>query len=129
MREASEFTNLLKSAAVEAIEATKPTGLMFGVVLSASPLKISVEQKLTLGPAQLILTRNVTDYKVSVSVSWGTASASGGSGEASFAPHVHGIGGKKEMTIHNGLAPGEKVALIRQQGGQKFIVLDRVVSA
>ena len=30
------------------------------------------------------------------------------------------------ITIHNGLVVGDKVILIRQQGGQKFVVLDRI---
>ena len=36
---------VVKKAAVEAVEAGKPVNLLFGEVISASPLKIQVDQK------------------------------------------------------------------------------------
>ena len=41
--------------------------------------------------------------------------------------HSHNIKGKKKITIHNALAKGDEVILLRQQGGQKYIVVDKVV--
>ena|GEM_PF-288759 len=41
--------------------------------------------------------------------------------------HSHGMSGKREMTIYNALKKGEEVILIQKQGGQQYIVLDRVV--
>lgn len=41
--------------------------------------------------------------------------------------HDHSISGKKEITIHNGLKVGDEVLLLRMQGGQKYIVIDKVV--
>jgi hypothetical protein len=124
--DAVEFVKTMKKSAVEAVEATKPVYIYFGEVLSASPLKINVEQKMILGETQLILSRNVTDFKTTIMVNWSTENKSGGSGEFSFASHNHGITGKKEITVHNSLVVGDAVILIRQQGGQKFIVWDRV---
>lgn len=40
--------------------------------------------------------------------------------------HTHKITGKKKIIIHNGLAVGDEVILIRQQEGQRFIVVDRI---
>lgn len=40
--------------------------------------------------------------------------------------HTHKITGKKKITVHNGLAVGDGVILIRQQEGQRFIVVDRI---
>lgn len=126
MPDAVQFVKTMKKAAVEAVEATKPVYIYFGEVLSVSPLKINVEQKMILGEAQLILSRNVTDFKTTITVNWSTENKSGGSGDSSFASHNHGITGKKEITVHNGLVVGDAVILIRQQEGQKFIVWDRV---
>jgi len=53
----------MKKAALDAVETSKPCVVVFGKVTSTSPLKINVEQKLTLTDAQLILTRNVTDLR------------------------------------------------------------------
>ena len=117
---------LIKKSAVEAVNASKPTAIVYGKVSSISPLKINVEQKMTLTAAQLVLTRNVTDHKVFMTVDHATEYKSGGSGDASFESHNHEYKGKKQFTVHLGLNKGEKVILLRVQGGQKFVVLDRV---
>ncbi len=123
--DANELVRLVKRAAVEAIQAGNPMGVCFGTVTSASPLKITVDQKKILTDAQLILTNNVRDYSVEMTVDHQTGSTSGGSGDASFASHRHAYSGRKKFTVHLGLKAGEKVILLRCDGGQKFIVLDR----
>lgn len=129
MLDANDLLNIVKKAALEAVEAGQPSDFCFGKVTSASPLKILVEQKMTLSKAQLILTRNVTNFKTKVTVDWVSESKSGGSGDSSFSSHTHNITGKKEITIHNALAVGDEVILLKQKGGQKYLVLDRVVTA
>lgn len=126
MPDAVELMKTIKRAAVEAVDASKPVQVCFGKVTSSSPLKILVEQKLPLGEGQLILTRNVTNFTTEVTVDWSTNNKSGGSGESAFASHAHGISGRKKITVHNGLAVGDEVILLRQQGGQKYIVVDRI---
>jgi hypothetical protein len=125
--DATDLLNIVKRAAVEAVNAGQPSDFCFGKVISVIPLKISIEQKMTLGAAQLILTRNVTDFKTTVTVDWLTGAKSGGSGDSSFASHAHEVSGEREITIHNALRIGERVVLLKQKGGQKYLVLDRVV--
>lgn len=131
MPDAVELTKAIKRAAIEAINAEKPVNICFGKVTSVSPLKILVEQKMTLGEAQLVLCRNVTDYVTNVSIpieyGWGTQKRSGGSQNEAFASHDHDIViSKSKITVHNGLVVGDEVILLRQQGGQKYIVVDRI---
>lgn len=127
--DANELVDTLKRAAVEAVEAGKPVNVYFGEVVSASPLKINVEQKMILGEKQLILSRNVTDFKTKITAGniknyYYTGDVN--SGTAPVSPlHVHAVG-TIEITVHNGLAVGDGVILIRQQEGQKFIVVDRI---
>lgn len=128
MLDGNDLLNIIKKAALEAIEADKPFDFCFGKVTSTSPLKILVEQKMTLGAAQLVLTRNVTNYKTTMTVDWSTEKRSGGTEEDSFASHSHDISGKKEVTIHNALQKNDEVILLRKKGGQKYLVLDRVVN-
>lgn len=109
MADANGLVEAMKRAAVDAEEARKPADAYFGVVSAASPLRINVEQKMELGEEQLILTRNVTDFRTRVTACWQPE------GEET-----------KEVTVHNGLAVGDEVILLRQRGGQKFIVWDRV---
>jgi len=68
VRDTSDLVRLIKRAALDAVEASKPCNLVFGTVTSTSPLKINIEQKMTLTSAQLVLLRNVTDYKVKIDI-------------------------------------------------------------
>lgn len=124
--DAQNLVMLIKQAAVEAVNAKDPMSLKIGEVVSTSPLKISINQKITIPASQLLLTNAVRDYTVYETVDHITGTASGGSGEAAFASHSHTYKGKKKFTVHLGLKTGEKVILVRCDGGQKFIVLDRL---
>ena len=115
-----DFTGLLKvmqQAGADATNAEYPVIICFGKVVNKSPLQINIDQKMTLGSAQLLLTRNVTDYETEVTVEWETEFANG---------HNHTTEGKKKITIHNSLVVGDELVLLRQQGGQKYIIIDRV---
>ena len=143
MPDANEFVDTLKRAALDAVEAEMPVNVYFGEVVSVSPLSINVEQKMILGEKQLILSRNVTDFTTTVTVDWSTESSlsththtvqgSDSNGDSinlttseKNLAHPHKITGKKKITVHNGLVVGDEVILIRQQEGQKFIVVDRL---
>lgn len=130
MPDAVELVKTIKKAALEAVDASKPVEVCFGKVTSASPLKILVEQKLLLGEAQLVLARSVTNYKTSIIggniKNYYYTGSTADSGTAAVDPeHVHAIG-RIEVTVHNGLVAGDEVILIRQQGGQKYVVVDRI---
>lgn len=105
MLNAVDLLNIIKKSALEAVEASKPCDFYFGKVTSVSPLKILVEQKMTLGSAQLVVSRNVSDYKTNITIG----------------------SEKRSVTIHNGLNVGDEVILLRKKGGQKYLVLDKVV--
>lgn len=127
--DANGIVKKVHQAAIDAMESTKPVNVYFGEVVSTSPLKINVEQKMVLGEKQLILTRNVTDFKTKITAGniknyYYTGDIN--SGTAPVSPsHVHAVG-TIDVTVHNGLAVGDGVILIRQQEGQKFIVVDRI---
>ena len=101
----NELVKVMKQAGVNATEAKNPVNVCYGKVTSETPLKISVEQKITLGTAQLVLARNVTDYDMKITID----------------------NQEKIIKVHNGLKVGEEVLLLRKQGGQKYIVVDRMV--
>lgn len=116
--DATELVKLLKRTALDAVAASKPSDMMFGKVISESPLKINVEQKMVLTAKQLVLSRNVTNYRTKISMY---------SADGWITDQGQGINRSEcYITIYNGLVVGDKVILIRQQGGQKFVVLDRV---
>lgn len=67
---------VIKKMAVGANDANAPTSVLFGTVTSVNPLEITVEQKLKLTKEFLVLTKNVKDYTVDVSMDWETGSKS-----------------------------------------------------
>lgn len=129
MSKENEMIAAMKRAATEAVNAGKPFAMTLGTVAKTAPLTIQVDQKLTLGPAQLLLTNAVRDYSVFMTTLpeyHETEEESGGLGDAAFAAHKHRYQGGKKWRVHLGLKTGEQVLLLRIQGGQKYIVLDRV---
>lgn len=128
----SMFVEAIKQLAVNAVNSSAPTQLTFGVVETVNPLSIRLNQKMVLPDAFLILTNAVKDHSVDITVSWNTLDEThqhdkGDQGKPT-APftHKHGIQGRKKITIHNGLTVGEMVLLLRVQGGQSYVVIDRV---
>lgn len=121
----------MKQAAVEAIETAKPVKLVFGLVQSVNPLKIFVDSKILLSEEFLILSRNVTDYELTMEVEHQV-----GIGVEPYEPpepqtpvepsHIHDYIGTKIFKVRNALQEGEKVVMIQMQGGQQYLVLDRV---
>lgn len=116
------IVEIIKRAALDAVEAQKPMNIIFGVVSSITPLKIAVEQKQILERDSLILTNAVKEHVVEMTVDHTTEDVIGGIADT----HTHAYKGTKAFTVHNGLVAGEKVLLLRMQGGQKFVVLDRL---
>ena len=135
----SEYTQMLaaiKRAATEAVNAAKPFALTYGTVTGVDPLTILIDQKLELGPAQLLLTNAVREYSVDVTVDHWTENETehthaindtySGGGASQPTVHRHEYAGRKKLTVHLELKEGERVLLVRAQGGQQYIVLDRV---
>ncbi len=135
MADANELVKALKKAAVEAVVAGNPAGVCFGKVIREVPLEILVEQKLRLGAAQLVLCRSVTDHIVEATVEWESEKheirhrhkeSTDSFTDYDVTAHTHGIKGRKKFLLHNGLKLDDEVILLRQQGGQRYIVIDRV---
>ena len=79
--------------------------VIMGVVISAAPLKIQIDPNMDPVPEkQLLLTQNVSDHTAQM--------------------NIPGIG-QVNVSVKNGLKPGEHVMMIQCSGGQQFVVLDR----
>lgn len=109
----------------------------YGTVEEVSPLKIRIDQKHLLYEDDLKLSHLVKDYYVDITVQHSTDSIYGSwdtnHSHPNVSPatipidHEHEYKGRKKILIHSGLLKGEKVILLRQQGGQMYYVVDRVV--
>lgn len=126
------IVEIIKMAAVEAVDASNPVAIVFGEIVSISPLKINIEQRLILDESHLILSRNVTDYKTKISfdnpgikqvfTTWDM----GETVESSPSKITFKTKTKHDITVYNALKLNETVIMLQVQGGQKYIVLDRV---
>lgn len=125
MSSLSNLVELIKTAALEAVDSTDPSAVIFGTVKSTEPLNIYVNQKLTLTEDFIILTRNVTDYEVEMDTELSTSDATIDLEDGDIS-HSHEIKGKFTYKVHNALKSGDKVIMIRQQGGQSYVVIDRI---
>jgi hypothetical protein len=134
----ANLIEIIKKASMDAVMASRPVGVVYGVVVSASPLRIQIDQKITVDKDFLILTQNVTDYEIEMTLAHFTerdadlitTHAHPSTGTSSFdSSHKHEIQGKKKITVHNKLKTGDKVLMLSQQGGQSYVVIDKVVSA
>lgn len=118
---AQSLDETIKQIVGNYIAAQDLTTFLYGTVTRGAPLEIQIDadKKLTLGMDFLVLTSAVRDIDLDVEIEWETET--GGKTE----PHKHEIKKEKKMKIKNALKTGEKVILIRQQGGQKYLVVDR----
>lgn len=122
-----DLNSMIKELAKNAIKDGKPMELAYGLVESASPLTIKTSQKLPLEEDDLILTDMVRDHTVDITVSHETGKSGESNGVMSdFASHSHTYTGRKKITLHYGLKAGDRVLLLREQGGQKFLVIGRL---
>lgn len=98
--DSSDLLLLIKKAAMDAVTASKPANIIYGKVLSVSPLQVQLDQQITLGAAQLTIARCLLGYSVT----------------------IEGV----KVDVIPPLAAGELVILARAAGGQKYVILDRI---
>lgn len=114
--------DIIKEASLGAVENSKPMIAIIGVVENIEPLTIRIDQKSILEQDDLILTKNVVDYNVDMTIDHVTEVNS-----SLEEPHSHDYKGDKSFKIHNALEVNDSVILLRVQGDQRYIVLDKVM--
>lgn len=129
---APKLTDLMKLIAAGVINNMQLPEVYIGEVVNINPLEIRLNAQNILPKKYLILTNAVKDHEVDITVSWTTVdnthkhgNGNGGS-PTDDATHNHTVKGKKKIMVHNGLTKDEKVLLLRVQGGQNYVVFDRI---
>lgn len=122
----SGLVGVIKQIAMDAVDNSKMPDLRFGTVISESPLKVQVTNQFIIPESMLIVPQNLTDYEVDITIDaeygWNTEDKEVG-GE--LHNHKMTAGGQK-LKIHNKLKKGDKVVMLRKQGGQSYFILDRL---
>lgn len=99
----SSLGEVIKKMAVGANNANAPTSVLFGTVTSVEPLEITVtvDQKLKLTKGFLVLTKNVKDYTVDVTMDWNTEKTS------LDANHSHSTEVDSNISVSSDISPND----------------------
>jgi len=117
--------DLIKLAGVSAVDAGSPVQLLYGNVTAVDPIEVNVDQRFTLTAEFLVLTEQVTRMELDLKHThvYEDASDTGTAWKTTAEALEH------KLVIRPGLQEGDAVLLLRMQGGQKYVILDKVVSA
>ncbi|MBG9657813.1 DUF2577 domain-containing protein [Cytobacillus firmus] len=124
----------VKKAAVKAVEATNPVNVLYGTVEKAKPLEIRIHEKLKLTEEFLDVAEHLTRHERIVTIEHEELAVRelGDKKEADFldtddkaAPVTKYKHSYVKMVFEDGLKKGDKVVLLRVQGGHRFLVIDR----
>lgn len=121
MYDANDLVRAMQQMSVGASQASYPADVMSGTILSVKPLKVQVEQRFEVSGDMVIVPERLTDHEIKVTVEKSNTK------EAGEPQHQHEYGGELVIKVHGALKKGDRVQMIRQQGGQKFLIIDKVV--
>ena len=108
VRDHGDLVRIIKRMVKETVENEKPTRVMYGKVISTNPLKVNIEQRMVLDKNFLVLSDQLTRKSTRI--------------------RIPSTNDQVDVVFDNSLKVNDKVILLREQGGQKFIILDKVVS-
>lgn len=96
-----KMIDIIKKAGMGAVEAGSPVAIAYAGVTRGNPLEVMVDQRTLLSKDFLIVPDHMTEHKINVE--------------------------GQEVVVRRGIEQGDKLLLLRVQGGQSFVVLGRVV--
>ena len=101
----SNLVQMIKQVAMDAVRAAKLSDYQIGTVVSTNPLTVKLSNEATLDADFLQLTHSVTNYECTL--------------ECGNVLQIY--------EVKNALQEGEKVLMLRKTGGQRYMIIDRVV--
>lgn len=124
--------DIIKRAAIEAMQSTGPVNIMEAVVVSPPPnvsIRLINNPKMVIPKQLIVVSEYLTRHKRSFSIS--SSNVEDIMTEAGMGPHAHditslNIAGQIEFTDE--LKTGDKVMVANLSGGQKYYVFDRIKS-
>ncbi|MFD2329113.1 DUF2577 domain-containing protein [Cohnella sp. GCM10020058] len=108
--------HIIKKAGLGAVESGQPMAVLTGSITSDTPLEVTVDQRFVLTAEFLVVPESLTEYEIDAKHTHGYSQ---GTTNAALAD---------KLVIRRGLKKGDKLLLLRVQGGQQYIVMDRLVS-
>ncbi|KQN96245.1 DUF2577 domain-containing protein [Paenibacillus sp. Leaf72] len=117
----------IKKAGAAAHASGNPVAVLIGRVTGTNPLEVNVDQRFTLSEDFLIIPESMTQLETGLMLTYeaGTDEAEGTSTNQGVI-ETAAAGSGSMLRIRRALDIDDKVLLLRVQGGQQFVVLDRV---
>lgn len=107
--------DVIKLAGSQAVNAENPVNVLFGIVTAINPLSVQIDQKLILPEEVLIIPEHMTRYEVDLSHS-----------------HTHPQGSTGSslgvIVIREGIVLGDRLILLRVQGGYQYLVIGKEIN-
>lgn len=137
----TSLLGIIKEATMNTMANSQLCDLRYGKVVGVSPLKVQITNQFVLPQSLLVVPQHLTTYEIECTVAQSTEQVSGKTEESEelegeiepISTHTHKFsitqssgGSKQKITVHNALKLGDKVALLREQGGQSYFILDRI---
>jgi hypothetical protein len=115
--------NIIKKAGSGAVEAGNPTAILFGSVTATDPLEVNVDQRFSLEEDFLIVPESLTHFEIDLKHLHGYQDTS----DSGDTPRDTKESLLAPIVIRRGLEVNDVVLLLRVQGGQQYVILDRLV--
>lgn len=108
----ADIYKAVKGLVEQVISSKEFCDIEMGEVLSIKPLKIKVSDRIILNQSQIMLTDSITEKTVNLA-------------------HKHENDDRLELTmpvvIRDGLKKGDKVLMLKVQGGQNYVAISKVI--
>lgn len=112
--------DVIKQLGAGAVGAQNPVAVMFGTVTKVGPLEINVDQRFTLDEDFFYVTERLSRYEIDLKHNHTYTDDESQQNTGDALPD--------KIVIREGLKVGDAVLLLRVQGGQKYVVWDKVVT-
>ena len=99
---ATGLIDIMKRASIDAVDNAQMCDLRYGKVISLNPLKVQITNQFIIPESMLVVPTKFTTVALNI------------------------ILGDEQVIVDNMLKVGDKVVLLRKQGGQSYFILDRI---
>lgn len=122
----SALYEAMKRMANEFDQNREATSLCFGTVKVAKPLTIELDNKLVLEEKYFVLAQHLTNYEIECEIETEEVEGFYVEHEGRHDAQTDGGWQMGKILMKNELNAGERVIVVRMDGGQMFAVLDRI---
>lgn len=111
------IVDMIKTMANNSAQLQNPVNVLFGTITSVDPIEIEIHEKLKLTKDFIVMTERVTKYEIDLKHNHDATPSEVTTKDALV----------KKIVIREGLKKGDGVVMLRAQGGQQYVVIDKVV--